>query len=134
MDYLRYYLGVAMQLSGIAGILAGGFLTARVVSREVRLAKLKSGFVSNVTHELKTPLTSIRMFAEMLRGGKVTDEEERKECLDVIAQETDRLGRLIQQVLDFGRLEARKRQFRWTVASLAPVVEREAERFRSAGS
>lgn len=116
----------------VAGILAGGFLTARVVSREVRLAKLKSGFVSNVTHELKTPLTSIRMFAEMLRGGNVTEEEERRECLDVIAQETERLGRLIQQVLDFGRLEARRRQFRWTVGPLAPVVEREAERFRRA--
>jgi signal transduction histidine kinase len=129
-DRARFYWYIIAF--SVAGILAGGFLTARVVSREVRLAKLKSGFVSNVTHELKTPLTSIRMFAEMLRGGKVTDEEERRECLDVIAQETDRLGRLIQQVLDFGRLEARRRQFRWTVGSLAPVVEREAERFRRA--
>jgi two-component system phosphate regulon sensor histidine kinase PhoR len=114
----------------VAGILAGGLLTARAVMREVKLAKLKAGFVSNVSHELKTPLTSLRMFADMLRSGQVKDEAERRECLDVIAQETERLGRLIQQVLDFGRLEARKRPFHWTTGPLEPVVRAEAERFR----
>jgi signal transduction histidine kinase len=114
----------------ILGILAGGFLTARVVMREVKLAKLKSGFVSNVTHELKTPLTSIRMFVDMLRSGQVKEPAEREECLGVIAQETERLGRLIQRVLDFSRLDARMRRFRWIVGPIAPVVEREAERFR----
>jgi signal transduction histidine kinase len=116
----------------VAGILAGGLLTARAVMREVKLAKLKSGFVSNVTHELKTPLTSIRMFAEMLRSGKVTDEQETEECLGVIAHETERLTNLIQKVLDFGRLEARQRRFHWVAGPLAPVLEREAERFRRA--
>ena len=120
-----YIIGVS-----IAGIVAGGLLTARVVRREVRLAKLKSGFVSNVSHGLKTPLTSIRMFSDMLRSGQVKEEAERQECLDVIAQETDRLSGLIQQVLDFGRLEARQRPFTWSVGSLAPVVAKEAERFR----
>lgn len=114
----------------VAGILAGGFLTVRAVTREVKLAKLKSGFVSNVTHELKTPLTSIRMFVEMLGGGKVTEEAEREECLSVIAQETDRLGKLIQQVLDFGKLDAHRRRFQWTTGPVGPVVLREAERFR----
>ncbi|MDH3591937.1 MAG: HAMP domain-containing histidine kinase [Planctomycetota bacterium] len=116
----------------VVGILAGGVLTARVVTREVKLAKLKAGFVSNVSHGLKTPLTSIRMFSDMLIAGQVESEEERRECLDVISQETNRLERLIQQVLDFGRLEARRRPFQWRTASLAPLVEREAERFRRA--
>ncbi|MHC4577728.1 MAG: sensor histidine kinase [Planctomycetota bacterium] len=116
----------------VAGILAGGVLTARAVMREMKLAKLKSGFVSNVSHALKTPLTSIRMFAEMLRSGKVKDEAERDECLAVIAKETQRLGHLIQQVLDFGRLEARRRPFRWKVGSLEPILKGEAERFRRA--
>jgi signal transduction histidine kinase len=116
----------------VAGILAGGMLTARAVMREMKLAKLKAGFVSNVSHGLKTPLTSIRMFAEMLRSGKVKDETERNECLDVIGKETKRLGHLIQQVLDFGRLEARQRAFRWKVASLEPILKEEAERFRRA--
>lgn len=114
----------------VAGILAGGLLTARAVMREVKLAKLKAGFVSNVSHALKTPLTSLKMFSDMLRSGQVKDEAERRECLDVIAQETERLGRLIQQVLDFGRLEARRRPFRWVTGPLEPVVKAEAERFR----
>ncbi|MHC4938144.1 MAG: sensor histidine kinase [Planctomycetota bacterium] len=114
----------------VIGIFAGGFLTARVVMREVKLAKLKSGFVSNVTHELKTPLTSIRMFADMLRAGQVTDPKEQRECLDVIGQETDRLGALIQKVLDFGRSESPRPRFRWVTGSIAPVVQRELERFR----
>jgi signal transduction histidine kinase len=116
----------------VAGIFAGGFWTARTVAREVKLAKLKSGFVSNVSHELKTPLTSIRMFAEMLSSGRVTDDAEREECLEVITQETERLSRLIQQVLDFGRLQSRQRRFDWREASLGPVVAREAARFRRA--
>jgi len=125
--FYRYIIVFSM-----VGIVCGGFLTARVVMREVKLAKLKSGFVSNVTHELKTPLTSIRMFSDMLRDGQVTDEAEQRECLDVIAQETDRLGSLIQKVLDFGRSESRRQRFRWTTASLAPLVEREVQRFRRA--
>jgi signal transduction histidine kinase len=116
----------------VAGILAGGLLTARAVMREVKLAKLKAGFVSNVSHGLKTPLTSLKMFSEMLRSGQVKDEAERRECLDVIAQETERLGRLIQQVLDFGKLEARRQPFHWTTGPLEPVVRAEAERFRRA--
>jgi len=114
----------------VAGILAGGLLTARAVMREMKLAKLKAGFVSNVSHALKTPLTSLKMFSDMLRSGQVKDEAERRECLDVIAQETERLGRLIQQVLDFGRLEAKRRPFRWVTGPLEPVVRAEAERFR----
>jgi len=129
-DLERFYRYIIVF--SMIGIVCGGFLTARVVMREVKLAKLKSGFVSNVTHELKTPLTSIRLFSDMLRDGQVTDEAERRECLDVIAQETDRLGSLIQKVLDFGRSESRRPQFRWTTGSLQPLVEREVERFRRA--
>lgn len=113
----------------VLGILAGGFLTARVVMREIKLAKLKSGFVSNISHELKTPLTSIQMFVEMLREGKVQDAAERNQCLDVISQESGRLAALIQRVLDFGKLEARRRTYRWRTASIAGLVQREAERF-----
>ncbi|MFQ5844000.1 MAG: sensor histidine kinase, partial [Planctomycetota bacterium] len=114
----------------VAGILAGGCLTARVVMREIKLAKLKSGFVSNITHELKTPLTSIRMFTEMLREGKVMGDAERDQCLTIIAQESTRLSHLIQRVLDFGKLEARRRTYRWTTRSVAGLVVREAERFQ----
>ena len=127
-DYERpYWYIIAFS---VAGILAGGLLTARAVMREVKLAKLKAGFVSNVSHGLKTPLTSLKMFSDMLRSGQVKDEAERRECLEVIGQETERLARLIQQVLDFGRLEARRQPFHWTTGPLEPVVKAEAERFR----
>ncbi len=118
----------------VLGILAGALFTSRVVRRQMKLAKLKSGFVSNVSHALKTPLTSIRMFCDMLMSGNVKDQAEQQECLEVIHTETGRLGQLIQQVLDFGRLEARQRAFNWVRGSLGPLVTREAERFRRAVS
>jgi signal transduction histidine kinase len=91
----------------IAGLLAAAWFAYRTVRAELKVARLKSDFLSNVTHELKTPLTSIRMFVETLADDRVRDEEERKECLFVIARESERLSGLIQRVLDLSRLEAR---------------------------
>ncbi len=86
--------------AGLA-IVAASLLAVRAVMREVRLARMKSDFVSNLSHELRTPLTSLRMFVETLREGRVKDEAEVKECLDVVAQETDRLQSLVERVLQF---------------------------------
>jgi signal transduction histidine kinase len=91
----------------IAGLLAAAWFAFRTVRAELKVARLKSDFLSNVTHELKTPLTSIRMFVETLTEGRVRDDEERAECLGVIARESERLSGLIQRVLDLSRLEAR---------------------------
>lgn len=96
----------------IGGILAGVLVTTRTVLREAKAAQLKSDFVSNVTHELKTPLTSIRMFLETLMLGRVTDEEEAQECLQVMARESERLTRLIEKLLVFSRIESRKWRLR----------------------
>src|SRR5438445_11682161 len=71
----------------------------------MRLAQQKTDFVSNVSHELKTPLTSIRMFADMLADGRVNDAGRRTQYLRIIAAESSRLTRLINNVLDFARLE-----------------------------
>ena len=101
----RLYYGI-MALA-IAGILAAGWFAWRTVRAELRIARMKSDFLANVTHELKTPLTSIRMFVETLQEGRVRDDEERKECLGVIARESERLAGLIQRVLDLSRLESR---------------------------
>ncbi len=97
-----------MALS-IAGLLAAAWFVTRTVRAEIRVARMKSDFLSNVTHELKTPLTSIRMFVETLQEGRVRDEEERREYLDVIGREAERLHGLIQRVLDLSRLESRGR-------------------------
>jgi len=84
-------------------IAGGGALILRILSSEMRLARRKTTFVANVSHELKTPLTSIRLFAEMLLSGRQKDEERRKEYLRTMVSEAERLSRLVENVLAFSR-------------------------------
>jgi signal transduction histidine kinase len=89
----------------VVAIVAGGTLIANDVRRQMRLAQQKTDFVSNVSHELKTPLTSIRMFADLLAEGRVEEPERQSTYLKIISAESARLTRLINNVLDFARLE-----------------------------
>jgi signal transduction histidine kinase len=89
----------------IVAIVAGGSIIASDVRRQMRLAQQKTDFVSNVSHELKTPLTSIRMFADLLAEGRVDEPERQSTYLKIISAESARLTRLINNVLDFARLE-----------------------------
>ena len=89
----------------VTAIVAGGSLMASDVRRQARLAQQKSDFVSNVSHELKTPLTSIRMFADMLSEGRVSETERQHQYLRIISAESARLTRLINNVLHFARME-----------------------------
>lgn len=75
----------------------------RVLTSEMRLARRKTTFVANVSHELKTPLTSIRLFAEMLQSGRLKDEEKRRDYLRTMVSEAERLSRLVENVLSFSR-------------------------------
>ena len=84
-------------------ILSGGALILWMLSSEMRRARRKTTFVANVSHELKTPLTSIRLFAEMLLSGRQKDEERRKEYLRTMVSEAERLSRLVENVLAFSR-------------------------------
>lgn len=104
---LQFTLGLIVLLL-VAAIVAGGSLIAVDVRRQVRLAQQKTDFVSNVSHELKTPLTSIRMFADLLAEKRVPDEERQATYLRIIAAEASRLTRLINNVLDFARIEKGK--------------------------
>ncbi|MBI4566829.1 MAG: hypothetical protein HY719_00365 [Planctomycetes bacterium] len=102
----RAYFWLLIGLLASIVVLSGaGFLTL-MVAREINTARLKSDFVSNVSHELKTPLTSIRMFIETLQMGRVNSREETQEALDIILQESERLSILIDRVLDFSKMEA----------------------------
>ena len=101
---LRLTLGLIVLVL-VAAIVSGGWLIAADVRRQVRLAQQKTDFVSNVSHELKTPLTSIRMFADLLAEKRVPDEERKATYLRIIAAEAARLTRLINNVLDFARME-----------------------------
>lgn len=116
----RLYL---WTLAGIvASLIAGIAYTVRSVVLEARQSRLKVDFVSSVSHDLRTPLTSIRMFTETLLMGRVKSREEERECLKVIAQETERLSRLTQRILDFSRMEAGRRAYDPRPGSLDDLV------------
>jgi signal transduction histidine kinase len=118
-------------------IVAGGTLVVRSASAELKLAQQKTTFVANVSHELKTPLTSIRMFAEMLRDGRHISEEKRKQYFDIMTAETERLTRLINNVLDFARAEQGKKRYTMRSCDLvglaAGIVESQRARLESSG-
>lgn len=104
----------------IAGILAFGlYLSIRSVSHELEFVKMKSDFVSGISHELKSPLTSIRQLAEMLQRGRVPSEERRQKYYDVIVEQSERLSLLINNVLDFAKMEAGKRQFKFELTDMS---------------
>ena len=111
-------------------IVLGLGATYRVVRRESEMARLKSDFVANVSHDLKTPLSLVRMFAETLELGRVTDEAVRREYYGVITRESERLTRLINNVLDFSRIESGRQRYALRPTPLEPVIHETLEAFR----
>jgi signal transduction histidine kinase len=104
-------------------LLLGIILTLRAASHEMGLAAAKSNFVSNVSHELKTPLALIRLFAETLELDRVKDDQQAKEFLRTINGETRRLTQLINNILDFSKIEAGRKEYRFVSSDVAEVVE-----------
>jgi signal transduction histidine kinase len=122
-----YGLVALLVVVGAVGLLA----VYRMVAVAVHFAQRRSNFVSAVTHELKTPLTAIRMYGEMLRDGLVGEESKRAEYYATITDESERLTRLIDNVLEFARLERGTRDMNWTVGSVGPVLEEAADKLRA---
>jgi signal transduction histidine kinase/tetratricopeptide (TPR) repeat protein len=118
----RRLYGVALSLL-IAGMALGVVLVLRDVSREQRLAQLRTDFVSNVSHELKTPLTSIRMLAETMRLGRIKKKSAMQEYLSMIVNESERLSRLINTVLDFSKIDQGKKRYVLEPTNLSEVVK-----------
>ncbi len=108
-------------------LVLGVFLLIRDVSREHRLTQLRADFVSSVSHELKTPLTLIRLYAETLSYGSDAPEEERRTYYQIITRESERLSHLIEKVLDFSRIERGQKEYHMQEGDLAPVVGRAVE-------
>ena len=117
-------------LAMIVAIAFGSMLIVTDVRRHLALARQKTDFVSNVSHELKTPLTSIRMFSELLSEGKVADDSQRKHFLQIISSETARLTRLINNVLDFSRMERGEKEYKFARCDLKQVVSDTVESYR----
>jgi two-component system phosphate regulon sensor histidine kinase PhoR len=93
------------------------------INKEIELAHIKSDFVSNVSHELRTPLSLISMFAETLEIGRVTSEKKKQEYYEIISGEANRLGKIVNNILNFSRLESGKRQFASEEVDLNELVE-----------
>ena len=104
-------------------LIAGAWFVFRNTKREVELAQVKSEFVSNVSHELRTPLSLISMFAETLEMGRVKTEDKKKEYYSIISQEALRLGKIVNKILSFSKLEAGKRNYSFEEIDLNSVVE-----------
>jgi len=122
-------LGCLIALMVFA-ISVGGWLIGRDLNRQLALARQKTDFVSNVSHELKTPLTSIRMFSELLAEERVTDPGKQRAYLQIITAETARLTRLINNVLDFSRMERGEKKYNFRDADLVNIVRETAETYR----
>ena len=119
----RWVLQSFLILGVLSLLMVGGLvLTYRSVSKEVALARLKSDFVSNVSHELRTPLALIRLYAETLELGRIKTQEKKEEYYRIIRKESERLTALINNILDFSRIEAGRKEYDFRETDIAELV------------
>lgn len=126
---LKLTLGLLIALL-LAAIAVGSWLIVSDLNRQLKLARQKTDFVSNVSHELKTPLTSIRMFSDLLAEGRVRDSAKQHSYLNIISAETARLTRLINNVLDFSRMERGEKKYDIRDCDLGAVVRDTIDSYR----
>ncbi len=126
----RRFNEVAMIAVSLAIILLGMAFLLYAASKERRLNDLKSEFIANVSHELKTPLSVVRMFAELLLTKRVRTDEKKEQYLEIICRESERLTALIENVLDFAALERGKQTYEMALGDIGEVIARAVETFR----
>jgi signal transduction histidine kinase len=115
-------------------VLVSTYFIARAMTRELHVAQLQSDFVSAVSHEFRTPLASIRQLSELLTDGRVPSEQRRQEYYEGLRRESERLHRLVESLLDFGRMEAGAREYRFELLAPTALVRDVVEEFaREAG-
>jgi signal transduction histidine kinase len=120
-----------LTLAALSLVLAGGIaLTYRNVTKEMALARLKSDFVSNVSHELRTPLSLIRLYAETLEMGRLTSPEKYQEYYCIIRKESERLTALINNILDFSRIEAGRKEYDFRETDMSELVHNTLDSYR----
>jgi signal transduction histidine kinase len=122
--YLMLFIGIILVM------LIGFILMIRAVNHESEISRMKSEFVSNVSHELKTPLALIRMFGETLDSGIVTEEKDKQKFYGIIRKESERLTHLINNVLDFSRMDAGVKEYNFREADLVEVVRDSLEAYK----
>ena len=128
----RHWVQRSFMILGVLSVLLiGGLtLTYKAVSKEMAVAKLKSDFVSNVSHELRTPLALIRLYAETLELGRVQTAEKTGEYYRIIRTESERLTALINNILDFSRIEAGRKEYEFRETDICELVHNTLESYR----
>jgi signal transduction histidine kinase len=111
-------------------ILAGGYFINRAIARELRVAQLQSDFVAAVSHEFRTPLTTIRQLSEMLVRGRVSSEQRRQQFYEALLGESERLHHLVEGLLNFGRMEAGELRYRFEPLDPAGLVRHVVAEFQ----
>lgn len=118
-------------LGSVIVLIAFGIIfILRDISREERIAVMKSEFIANVSHEVKTPIATIRALAENLNEGWITGQEKQREYFFLIEREAKRLTHLVENILDFSRIEKAKKTYRMEVTSIGNATKTVIERFR----
>jgi signal transduction histidine kinase len=118
-------------LAVVVGLMClGALLIFRDISRESETARHKSEFVHNISHELKTPLTLIRLYGETLKDKKNLSEETRREAYEIITRESERLSYMINNVLDFSRIETGRKEINLKEGHLAGIIRETLELYR----
>lgn len=112
-----------MTLSLTVTLLGGVALTIIYVRRETSVAQLQTEFVNKVSHDLRTPLTSIRLFVETLQSGRLKEPEKVQQALDIIGTETKRLSEMVERLLGWARMEAGRREYHLTAQKPKVIVE-----------
>ena len=127
-------IGRALWLAGLALmlllVLAGAYAMYRGVSRELRVAQLQSDFVSAVSHEFRSPLTTLRGITELLANDRLADEGRKRQSYMFMERETGRLQRLVEDLLDFGRMESGRKQYRIAPHDVFDMVRAAVAEFR----
>ena len=128
----RRFVYQSFLILGVLSVLmiGGLVLTYRSVNKQVALARLKSDFVSNVSHELRTPLALIRLYAETLELGRITTVEKKNEYYSIIRKESERLTALINNILDFSRIEAGRKEYDFRETDIAELVRNTLDSYR----
>lgn len=119
---LQFIFGSLIAVSTLAALV--GFVAAyRAFRREQQLGEMKSNFVSSVSHELRAPIASVRLMAENLEHGKISELAKQNEYFRFIGQECRRLSSLIENVLDFSRIEQGRKQYEFEPTNLGALIE-----------
>jgi signal transduction histidine kinase len=124
----RYLLsGIGVMVSFL---ILGTYFVARAIRREAEVARMQSDFVSSVSHEFRSPLTTMRQLSEILSLGRVPSEERRQLYYETLVRETTRLQRVVEALLNFGQMESGTRMYRFEQLDVAAVIRRAVADFQ----